>query len=173
MKSNMPLCLKQSFSLALLVVSFTSVQAQNKKNNDDLMGRSYIIKSGKHEVWTPQNNPITKASGSKEASVMLVENIVIQPGGSLNISDLVLKMSTKGRINVYSSTSKKPDGKLVLSNVTITSRLNLHPWSGIRVLGYFTNTEDSIALSQKGIVTINSCNIVNADTTLAYISKHK
>lgn len=174
MKSNIPLYLKQSFFLVLLAIFSASIYAQSKKNNDNLMGRSYVIKSGKHEVWTPQNNPITKASGSKETMpLMLVENIVIQPGGSLNISNLVLKMSAKGRINVYSSTSKKPDGKLVLNNVTITSRLNLHPWSGIRVWGDFANTEDSIALAQKGIVTINSCNIVNADTTLAYLSMHK
>lgn len=174
MKNNNHLFACLSVFIIFLFTYAVPVCAQRKKNDNSLDGRNYVIKSGKHEVWTPKSNPLIKASDSKESQhMMLVESIIIQPGGSLTISDLFLKMSTKGRIDVYGSTSKKPTGKLVLNHVTITSRLRLHPWSGIRVLGNFAEGLDSVNLAKKGIVTINSCNLINADTTLAYLPLNK
>ena len=168
------LIIKKLSILATLVLIFNISVLAQKANSDENKGITYTIRSGKKEVWTPSSNPANKLSGSKEKTPSIkAENIIIEPGATLIISDMIIKMSPKGRIDVHCGKSPNKYGKLVMNRTVISSRLRLSPWGGIRVSGYFPNEVDSVRLRQKGIVTIDSCFMENAETPLAYFSLSK
>jgi len=179
MKNQLLRNLKCSFGIGILFLFSMPAYAQSSSNDatnkPDLA--NYTVHRGTDEVWTPTNNPVYKANGSKEPVLTIsVSNIIIPPGASLTISGMTIKMATDSHVDVYNSLTSNQKGKLTVLNSTITRQNNSGSWGGIRVWGN-TSSLDSTALSQQGLVTILNSTISYAETAVSELpysmdSKH-
>ncbi len=123
-------------------------------------------------TWTPTSNPVHDASGVA-TSVITANNIAIQPGGSLHITDMTVEMASDGFIDVNNSTSTGTlGGRLTLTNSTLTRYTNSctsasTTWGGVRVWGSAGATQTPITSSRQGYVQMTNSTISYAKTGVA------
>jgi len=110
------------------------------ENYDDWGNNPLTVNITTPQTWTPYSNPVNLGVGPAISTINM-GNITIQPGASLTISGMTVKMASNSYIDVLAGGGSTPGARFYVDNSTITAHTGgcdnpaFSMWGGVRIYG--------------------------------------